>query len=454
MKTKIVAAMLASVMSLSLLSGCSLSIKSPEKLMAPPKLTGDYQSLQDSFQKSVNGNVDFVTPLNGEHKSAFIVDDFNSDGKEDAIVFYTKKDGAKMVNVGVFQKNNDDEWEYVKNVQGAGNSIDCVIVEDMNGDNVKEITVGWNIFTLNRQFTVYGFGKDSVKDYFCELGSSQYNLVTLTDVDSNGRKELFFVYIDTNNPAPSAFACVADVDSEGRFGIIAKTPVDGNISGYSAIYTDSIDGSTVLLVDAYKNEHDMITEVLVWDKSANGLCAPLFDIGTQTTTATWRPTRRSVADIDADGHFEIPVGVRIVGSTYVVNGELQDESLYYTLWSQFNGHKLKSEKYVIYNHSENYSLDIPSSWVGKITVTRLDSQLYFYRWNELTSEHMGSQLFSLVSHAVGAAGIDGYKRLADYEDKAYEYCITADGKEFGIKDKNIKDGFYVAVNNIGGSIDE
>ncbi|MCQ2479782.1 MAG: hypothetical protein MJ120_03995 [Clostridia bacterium] len=453
MKMKIAAALLASVMSFSLLSGCSLSVKSPEKLMAPPKLTGDYQTLQDSFQDSVNGNVDFVTPLNGKYKSAFIVDDFDSDGKEDAIVFYTSKEGGKTVNMGVFQQEND-QWKYVKNIQGAGNSIDCVIIDDMNGDKIKEITVGWNIFTLNRQFTVYGFSGDNAKDYFCELGSSQYNLVTLTDVDSNGSNELFFVYIDTNNPAPSAFACVAAVDSEGQLMITSKTPVDGNISGYSAIYTDSVEGNTVMLVDAYKNEHDMITEVLIWDKSTNSLVAPLFDTETQTTTATWRPNRRGVADIDADGHMEIPVGVEVVGSTYVVNGELQDKQLYYTLWSQFNGQKLKSEKYVIYNVSENYCLTIPSSWVGKITVTRLDSQLYFYRWNELQSEHMGNQLFSLVTHAVGAAGIDGYKRLADYEDKAYEYCITADGKEFGIKDKNIKDGFYVAVNTIGGSIDE
>lgn len=454
MKTKITAVLLLAVMSMCILSGCSLSIKAPEKLMAPPKLTGGYQSLQDTFQKTVNGEVDFVTPVNGEHKSAFIVEDFNSDGMDDAIVFYSSKEGEETVNIGVFQKKADSEWEYIKNVSGAGNSVDCVIIEDMNGDGKKEITVGWNIFTSSKQFTVYGFGGDNTRDSFFELGSSPYNLVSAADVDSDGKKELFYVYLDTNGTVPAAAAGVVALDENGGLTVTSSTPVDGNISGYSAIYTDSVKNSTLLLVDAYKNEHDMITEVLVWDKETGSLKAPLFDIETQTTTATWRNNRRSVEDIDGDGHYEIPVGVEISGSTYVINGELQEESLYYTQWSQFNGSRLRAEKYVIFNESESYGLEIPSSWVGKITVNRLDSQLYFYRWNALSSEHMGSQLFSIVTHAAGAVEIDGYRKLADYESKAYEYSITPDGESFGITEKHIKDGFSITVNTQGGSTNE
>lgn len=440
---------MTAVICLCILSGCTLTIKSPEKLMTPPKLTGDYQSLQDAFLQSVNGDVDFITPVSGKNKSAFIIDDFNSDKKDEAIVFYSLKDGGSTADIAVFQKNND-EWTYVKKISGQGNSIDCVIIEDMNGDGVMEITVGWSIFSSSKQFSLYEAVFDSGKENFYELGSSQYNLITTADMDSNGKNELFYVYLDSNKTVPEASAWVAALDENCNFEIMGKTSVDGNISGYSAVYADSANGNTVMLVDAYKNEHDMITEVIVWDKKTGRLSAPLFDIETQTTTATWRDSRRSVSDIDSDGHYEIPVGVEIVGSTFVVNGELQSDKLYYTRWSEFNGQKLKAEKYVLYNTSENYCLDIPSSWVGKITVNRLDSQLYFFRWDNSTSEHLGNQLLSLVSHAVDAAGIDGYKKLADYGDKAYEYCITPDGADFGITDKNIKDGFNVTVDDAGG----
>lgn len=451
MKTRISILLIMTIIILFVFSGCSLSVKSPEKLMTPPKLTGDYQSLQDAFQNTVNGDVDFVTPVNGEHKSAFIIDDFNSDGMEDAIVFYSSKEGEETVNIGVFQKKSEQEWSYIKKISGAGNSIDCIIIEDMNGDGIKEITVGWNIFTLSKQFTVYESVVDSGRESFFEIGSAQYNLVTTADVDSDGNNELFYVYLDTNTPVPSAVACVAGIDENMSFAVKGETSVDGNISGYNSIYLDSVSGSTVILVDALKNEHDMITEILVWDKMSGKLIAPLFDIETQTTTATWRNTRKSVEDIDSDGHYEIPVGVEVEGSTYVINGELQEESLYYTLWSEFNGSKLKAQKYVINNDTESYSLDIPSSWIGKITVNRLDSQLYFYRWNASSSEHMGNQLFSIVSHTKDAPGIDGYSKLADFNKKSYEYNITADGAEFGVKDSSIKDGFSVTVNSQGGN---
>ncbi len=447
MKIKFAAIIMLLIMCMCLFSGCTLSIKSPEKLMAPPRLTGDYQSLQNAFGQAVGGEVDFVTPSAGEHKSAFIVDDFDSDGEEDAIVFYSPKEGEETVNIGVFRKKNDSQWDYIKKISGVGTSVDCVIIDDMNHDGVKEIAVGWNILTLSKQLTVYEPSARNNRESFVELGSYQYNLVTLADIDSDGMDELFSVYLDTNNPVPAASAQVVAFDQNGNFIVKDKTPVDGNISGYSAIYIDSVNKSKVILIDAYKNEHDMITEVLVWDSKAKKITAPLFDAETQTTNATWRNCRRSIADIDNDGHYEIPVGVEVVGSTYVINGALQDESLYYTLWSEFNGKKLKAQKYVFYNGSESYGLDIPSSWVGKITVNRLDSQLYFYRWNASSSEHMGGQLFSLVSHAAEAPGIDGYKKLADYNGKAYEYCITSDGEQFGIKDKHIKEGFNITVDN-------
>lgn len=454
MKTKIVILLSLTIVVLTVFSGCSLSIKAPEKLMAPPKLTGDYQSLQDTFQNAVNGEVDFVTPINGEHKSAFIIDDFNSDGLEDAIVFYSLKDGEETVNIGVFQKEKNDKWSYIKKITGAGNSIDCVIVEDLNGDSIKEVTVGWNILTLNKQLTVYEPSVKTSNEVFVELGSYQYNLVTTTDVNSDEKKELFFVFLDTNNPVPTAVANVAGFDENNKLSIISRASVDGNISGYGGIYVDSVNNNVVILVDAFKNEHDMITEVLVWNAQSGTLSAPLFDVETQTTTETWRNKRQSVEDIDNDGHYEIPVGVEVVGSTYVVNGELQDESLYYTRWSEFNGTKLKAQKYVIENDSEGYVLDIPSSWVGKLTVNRLDSQLYFYRWNASSSEHLGTQLFSIVSHTKGAPGIGGYQKLADFGNKSFEYFISQDGKNFGVSDGNIRDGFSVTVSNQGGNANE
>lgn len=439
MKTRIVALVISAVMIALLFSGCSLSVKAPETLMSPPRLTGGYQDLQDTFETEVGSNVALIAPANGEHKSAFIVDDFNSDSREEAIVLYSLKETEEAVSVGIFQKEND-AWKYIKSVVGLGSSVDIVVIEDMNRDGIKEVVIGWNLSTNNKQVSVYEPDL-SLPSTFTGLGSFQYNMLEMIDVDSDGGKELFFVNLDTTGVVPSATANVLKIDESKRsVNELSTISIDGNVSGYNGI-TAGEDGC--IYVDAFKNEHDMITEVILWNKDSKTLQAPLFDAETQSTAATWRSHRIPVSDIDSDGKLEIPVGVEVVGSTQVNSGVLQEESLYYVKWCSFTGGKLKAEKYCLYNTVEGYSLDIPSSWVGKITITSLDSQWYFYRWNKSASEHMGELLFTVVSHPTDTMGLEGYSRLTEYEGKAFEYLITASGKAFGVKDNHFKNGFTV-----------
>ena len=444
MKTRIVALIMSVVMIALLFNGCSLSLKAPETLMSPPKLTGGYQDLQDIFETEVGSNAALIAPANGDHKSAFIIDDFNTDSKEEAMVFYSVKETEETVSIGIFQKENE-EWKYIKSITGPGSSIDTVVIEDMNGDSVKEVIIGWNLSTYNKQVSIYE-PDFSLPSAFTNLGSYQYNLLEMIDVDSDGSKELFFVNLDTTGIAPSATANVFKIDDNKRaINELSTIKIDGNVSGYNQIII-SDDG--YIYVDAFKNEHDMITEIIRWNKSAKTLEAPLFDSETQSTTATWRSHRISVEDMDNDGKLEVPVGVEVIGSTQVKSGVLQEESIYYVKWCSFENGKLKAEKYCLYNTAEGYSLNIPSSWVGKITITSLDSQWYFYRWNKSASEHLGDLLFTVVSHATDTPGLEGYSRLTEYNNKAYEYLITTSGKSFGVKDEHFKDGF--SVTDIGG----
>ena len=53
MKTRIIALLVSIIMIAVLFSGCSLSLKAPETLMSPPKLSGGYQDLQDVFESQV-----------------------------------------------------------------------------------------------------------------------------------------------------------------------------------------------------------------------------------------------------------------------------------------------------------------------------------------------------------------------------------------------------------------
>ena len=87
-------------------SGCSFRFSSFDNLLRPPKLSGEYQSLQDSFEKLVDKDYSLSTPENGLYRSAFIVNDFDMDKDEEAIVFYTEKKNPDLVKIYYFEYKN------------------------------------------------------------------------------------------------------------------------------------------------------------------------------------------------------------------------------------------------------------------------------------------------------------------------------------------------------------
>ena len=80
-------------------SGCSFRFSSFDNLLRPPKLSGKYQGLQDSFEKLVDKDYSLSTPENGIFRSAFIVNDLDMDNNEEALGFYTEKNNPDLVKI-------------------------------------------------------------------------------------------------------------------------------------------------------------------------------------------------------------------------------------------------------------------------------------------------------------------------------------------------------------------
>ena len=438
-------------------SGCSFRFSSFDDLLKPPKLSGKYQGLQDSFEKLVDKDYNLCTPENGSYRSAFIVNDFDHDNDEEAIVFYTVKKEPDLVKMYYFEFK-DNDWEAVNSYDGLGSSVDQVMLADVNRNGALEIIIGWNLFSskTNKVFSVYDITGGKLKT----ISSFSYSTISVFDVNGDGIDDIFTINIDSS--VPDKFTAEASVYSydvkTASMTVLGSTKTDGNVSSYVDIVTEKVDDVKLIYVDAYKGDNDMITEIIYWDEETNKLVAPLFDVSTQSTVQTLRHSRLRCMDVDQDGYLEIPSSVDMPGSSVYTENSVavtssnsssnNAESLYYTKWSKFRDGRIKATNYSVIDEISGYILFVPSSWVGRITVLGNEGQWDYYHWDSY-EEKIGKLLFSIYYYdkndQKASNNLKSTKLLSSYSSTVYVYKITADGVDFGVEDEILKNNFNTTV---------
>lgn len=436
-------------------SGCSFRFANFDSLLRPPRYSGDNQELHDAFEKSVGTNYILSMPENGEYRSSFITYDFDADGDEDALVFYALREKPDAVKFRFFRHDND-KWLSSEAYDGSGNAVDSVMFSDINYDGVPEVIIGWNFLSgkANKIFSVYS----TVKGQFRFIKSYPYTYLSLVDVTGDSKEDIFTLTVDSSNPEQLVgYARVYSFNSSSySLDILSETQTDGNISTYSSIQTETVDGVKYTYIEAIKGQNDSITELLYWDDDKKALVAPFFDDTTLTTTASWRNINIASMDVDSDGMLEIPFSVEMKGST-AYDSTVSDKNITYTeddntnpmyfiKWVKYRNGKARPVQYSVINDRFGYMLNIPSSWVGRITVIRTDGQLDVYRWLSL-EQKAGELLFSICSYdksdAESVKLYSTYKPLGSSGNISFVYQITNSGYKFGAKEQNIEKDFIL-----------
>ncbi len=428
-------------------SGCSFRLDSFDNLMRPPKLIGKYQGLQDAFEVAIKEKFSLLTPENGDHQSSFVIVDIDKDGMEEAFVFYVLNDEPEIAKVSFFSYTAD-EWKYISTQDGLGNTVDKVIVSDLDNDNKSEVLIGWYLFSSksNRAFSEYSVSKDT----FSQVASYPYTHFDIVDVNGDGCSDVLTLTVDSSVPDKlTATAKVYNLDQNSKvLALYGETPMDGNISAYSSVTMETVQNSNYIYVEATKGLNESITEVIYWDNKTNKLVSPLFDIASQSTILTWRNINLSVYDVDADKFLEIPTSIEMPGSVVTTTDALNSSStvtsdnnpatkMYFTKWVKYRDGKLIPIQYSIVNKQLGYMLNVKSSWVGRITVSGNDGQWDYYRW-KASSGSISDLLFSVYAYNNSdeeeAKKFTGYEILKTTSTKTYVYRITDEGKSFGITD--------------------
>lgn len=75
----------AAILSIAALTGCQATI---ENLLTAPKLTQEQSEINQALINSSGSSIKLKYPRGGEYRSAFVLQDIDSDGTQEALVFY------------------------------------------------------------------------------------------------------------------------------------------------------------------------------------------------------------------------------------------------------------------------------------------------------------------------------------------------------------------------------
>lgn len=411
-----------------------------DSLLSPPLYYEEYEELVDLFYKSVKEETTLCSPQKGNYRSAIIVEDIDSDGNPEAVIFYKNNSDTSVARMHYFD-SVDERWISFGDYNGYGAGIENVTICDMDNDSKSEVLVLWNTSgsPSGNILSVYRF--DVVTKRYKEISNESCFLSEVIDIDGNGRKDIFLI---SQNNLQSGNQKVAKTMrlSGDSFVLFGETKLDPNISSYTSVKTEktSKDSPMRVYVDALKGEHEMITEVIYWDSSSSKLCSPLLDTATMTNSLTLRYEPVGCSDINNDGIIDIPVQSSVFGK-----GDnsitVDTENIYLTEWKNLNSSGLITVAYTLVNYSDGYMIKLDESEINSTGIRNYRSQNCWIVYSADSDGEAVNELFSVIKIPFlkwNVQKFSAYIPVIENEDSIVCAFITSDGQKLGLDEKYIK----------------
>ena len=132
------------------LTGCTFGA-SIDTLMSPPKLGLEQEQIYTKLTDSLGTtNISLKYPKSGKYLSAFIIEDIDDDGGNEAIVFYERNNHAADENplrISILD-NYGGEWNSVVDDVVVGSEIEKVIISKLGSNERVNIIIGTSL--INR----------------------------------------------------------------------------------------------------------------------------------------------------------------------------------------------------------------------------------------------------------------------------------------------------------------
>lgn len=334
---------------------------SAEELYSLPELSEENLQLQRAIDMVLAGGAEYSPPTAGKNRQSIQLRDLDGDGINEALAFFsTMKE--KPLKIYIF-KNNGTTYENVAVIEGDGTSIDRIAYEDLDGDGIKEIIVGWQLEML-KMMDIY-----SIKDYNpVRLEGSDYQRVIAADINGNGNLDV--VALRQSNSDVTVEVKMFSIAGDGEVETSSARLSEGIDSIFRLTSGKLSDGGYALFVESIYMQNSVITDVITWRGSslANITLRQTENISAETMRDynTYGNNMYST-DINDDGVMEVP---------FVVTMQSQSENAVYRAVDWYTYSSAGARELVMttyHNYSDGWYLELPEQWRGNISVRRDDS---------------------------------------------------------------------------------
>lgn len=362
MKRKFKKTALAVVLSASFLfSGCSVSL-SVDELMRPPRLTEQQEEIHNALiEHTGNSGLKLKYPRSGDHKSAFVMYDIDSDNEEEAIVFYdgntagnTNAEASICVNV---LDKVENQWKLVSEYTYSCSDIDMLDFIH-NNDGSVSIAIGYITGLSEKMLDVYEYNTNRLEQIY----QVKYTKLYVCDADLDGIDEMLVF----NNNYVSKTSNLQVIEPEESFKVTATVDMQPDISEITNIVGSKTENGFLLYIDELKVSNMLNTEVIEFSK---GKVKNLTYHTDEKLIENLRANGIYSADIDNDSEIEIPCASVLPGY------EPYDKDKQQTAiqWLKVKNGDVSRKYYSYYNINDGYLFVFPERWVGLVTV-RIDKQ--------------------------------------------------------------------------------
>lgn len=350
----------------AMLTGCTLG-GSAENLLSPPVLYEEQEDIYSALIKSTGEDIVLQYPRSGARRSAFILDDIDGSGEDEAIVFYSTRE---QLRINILDKDENGKWQSVCDIPGSGSSIDRVQIASIGKADRTSIIIGFGESGSDRMLKVYGYNNGVVSEKY----SDSYSSFFIYDLNGDGEDGLCIIRSNNENIGRKAdFSVITDTGTQ----VVKKDTVALNdkASDFVGVVLGNVGENTpAVFIDEIAGGQ-LSTEIiyLVGDTLRN----PLYLDERQMISDTTRSKGYYSADIDLDGITEIPT------LSYFPGYDQDDrDSFIATNWNVYSNFTINKKYSSYYDIEKSFCFVLPGRWDGLVTIKRdsHNGDIVFYKY--------------------------------------------------------------------------